>query len=133
MVALLVLAVLIAIATPRLLDMRITSNEVSARAGLKAIYSAVQLYCEEKNAYPENLSDLAGSDSSVGYIGADIASGLKDGYNYSFSLEGTQSFSARANPAVPGKTGKKYFYIDETGVIRFSAESEAGPDDPAVS
>ncbi len=128
-----VLGVLTAIFIPRLLNSRIAANEAAALAGLKAIYSAVNMYYEDTNSYPDSLEDLVEPNSSISYIDAQLASGSKDGYDYGYSSAAVQDFSLNANPAVPGNTGNRYFYIDETGVIRVNTEGEAGPDDEALS
>lgn len=128
-----VLAVLTAIFVPRLLNSRIAANEAAALAGLKAIYSAVNMYYEDTNSYPDALEDLIEPNSSISYIDAQLASGSKDGYDYAYSSSAVQDFSLNANPAVPGNTGNRYFYIDQTGVIRVNDQEEAGPDDPALS
>ena len=133
MVALVIIGVLTAMVIPNLLKARIAGNEAAALAGLKAVYSAVQLYYEKNNAYPESLADLAQTDSSPAYIDAGITSGSKDGYEFSYSSAGVGDFSANAGPSVPGRTGNRYFYIDETGTIRVNLESEAGQDDPVLS
>src|SRR3989338_1691825 len=128
-----VLAVLTAIFIPRLLNSRIAANEAAVLAGLKAIYSAVNMYYEDTNSYPDSLEDLAEPDSSISYIDAQLASGSKDGYDYIYYSAAVQDFSLNANPVVPGNTGNRYFYIDESGVIRVNLEGEAGPDDQALS
>lgn len=128
-----VLAVLTAIFVPRLLTSRIAANEAAAMAGLKAIYSAVNLYYEDRNSYPESLADMAEPEVSPSYIDAQLAAGSKDGYDYVYSSSAVQDFSLNASPALPGNTGNRYFYIDETGVIRVNDQGEAGPDDEALS
>lgn len=133
MVILAVLGILIAISVPRLLNSRIAANEAAAMAGLKTIYSAVNMYYEDTNLSPDALEDLIEPNSSISYIGAQLASGSKDGYDYVYSSSAVQDFSLNANPAAPGNTGNRYFYIDQTGVIRVNDQEEAGPDDPALS
>lgn len=133
LVVLAVLGILTAIFVPRLLTSRLAANEAAAMAGLKAIYSAVNMYYEDTNSYPEALEDLIEPNSSISYIDAQLASGSKDGYDYAYSSSAVQDFSLNANPVVPGNTGNRYFYIDETGVIRVNDEGEAGPDDEALS
>lgn len=133
LVVLAVLGIVTAIFVPRLLTSRLAANEAAALSGLKAIYSAVNMYYEDTNSYPENLADMVEPNSSISYIDAQLASGSKDGYGYEYSSSAVQDFSLNANPVVPGNTGNRYFYIDETGVIRVNDEGEAGPDDEALS
>ena len=102
-------------------------------AGLKAVYSAVNMYYEDTNSYPDSLEDLVEPNSSISYIDAQLASGSKDGYDYIYYSAAVQDFSLNANPVVPGNTGNRYFYMDESGAIRVNTEGEAGPDDQALS
>ena len=44
--------------------------------------------------------------------------------------DGPNTWHAVARPLNPGK-GKRYFYIDETGVIRESKTADIGPKSPA--
>ena len=72
-----------AIFVPRLFNSRIAANEAAALAGLKAIYSAVNLYYEDTDLYPDTLSDLVEPNSpAFHYIELQLASGSKDGYDY---------------------------------------------------
>lgn len=47
-----------------------------------------------------------------------LGSGTRDGYV--FTLSGYDStFTAAAAPQVPGETGNRYFFADESGVLRY--------------
>ncbi len=48
------------------------------------------------------------------------------------SAEPKLAWSARAAPLVPGRTGDRWFFVDESGVVRYSVGAEAGPASPAV-
>jgi hypothetical protein len=54
----------------------------------------------------------------------------KSGYFFSFSTVPTPggistSYKLTATPANPGTTGQRYFYTDQSGVIRYGANSVA--------
>jgi hypothetical protein len=60
-----------------------------------------------------------------------LQTGTKTGYNFTFS-PGTADASGNvdyyaitANPITPGTTGLRYFYTDQTGVIRNSTTGTA--------
>ena len=65
-----------------------------------------------------------------------LAGGEKHGYKILYTgidADGNNQFEAftvNANPAVPGRTGEKYFFVDQSNVIRFSI---TGPADATSS
>ena len=73
-------------------------------------------------------------------IAADLASGTRHGYRFKVEVvkdtgEGLPGFIAVAVPTDYGSTGKRSFFVDETGVIR-AADSqgmEATRHDPPVN
>ncbi|NQV04581.1 MAG: hypothetical protein HQ532_03690, partial [Candidatus Omnitrophica bacterium] len=66
------------------------------------------------------------------YIDSVLASGTKQGYNFTYALVDSESFTFNAAPVSPGKTGSRYFFADEGGAIKANATGQAGPDDAAV-
>jgi len=60
-----------------------------------------------------------------------LQTGLKTGYSFSFSPGTansggfTDTYAITASPIVPGVTGLRYFYTDQTGVIRASSTTIA--------
>lgn len=53
-----------------------------------------------------------------------LATGTKSGYSFAWSPGSTDSngnylnYSITAQPVTPGTTGQRYFYTDQSGVIR---------------
>ena len=127
MIVVAIIALLAAIAIPNLLRARLNANESAAIAGLKTVSAAAISYRTVNALYPANLNDLgAGSDPS--YI--DTVLGCADQpcekSGYSYSLTGaTNTFTATARPVAFQTTGIRSFYVDEAGVIRFTATDEA--------
>lgn len=70
-------------------------------------------------------------------IGSDLASGQKNGYNFTYKV-GEQykgqyvSYTLNADPAIPGSTGLRHFYMDASGVLRVNDSTSAGPSDPEL-
>ena len=62
-----------------------------------------------------------------------VVQGYKFTYNSGFSGGGHRSvFALVAAPSAPGITGKRYFFLDEGGVIRQSESQIVGPNSPAL-
>jgi type IV pilus assembly protein PilA len=130
MIVVAILALLAAIALPNLIRSRLVSNETAAIAALKTIVSAASTYRSSNRGYPEALRDLY-DDLTPPYIDSALANGIKQGYV--FSLNGIdddgsgnlQAFTATAVPVTAGTTGNRRFFVDTSGVIRFSVTGDA--------
>ena len=70
--------------------------------------------------YAKNLVEL----EEARYIDSQLASGMKNGYQFATSSEG-ETFKVNADPIMPGETGIRSFFVDESGVIRWSMEGPA--------
>ena len=42
------------------------------------------------------------------------------------------TWTCNTGPVSPGKSGDRYFFVDDTGVIRFSTTGPAGPTSTAI-
>jgi prepilin-type N-terminal cleavage/methylation domain-containing protein len=122
MIVVAIIALLAAIAIPNLLRARLNANESAAIAAMQTLSTAAQSYRSANPGYPVNLFAL--SSDTPPYIDSVLGSGAKQGY--SFTLAGaTNSFNATASPVATGTTGSRSFYVDQSGVVRFSASSAA--------
>jgi type II secretory pathway pseudopilin PulG len=128
-----IIMILALLVVPNVLRARIDSNEAAAIANLKSLYNVLQLYyMQNNNRYPQALTDLIPPNSNPGYIDSELANGSKLGYLYEYTYIDEDSFYINANPKSPGKTGNRYFYLDESGIIRQSLEGEADENSPPV-
>ena len=116
-----IISLLAAIAIPNLLRARISANETAAISALKALSSAAVTYRSSHSEYPVNLSALIAE--SPPYIDSVLAGGTKQGYTFNFTGS-SYSFEAAAAPVTFGRTGRRYFFVDDSGVLRYN-ESEA--------
>jgi hypothetical protein len=106
---------------------RLESNEAAAIGALRTLTTAQSLFREgdeDKNGVLDYASSLK-ILGKVGVIDRVLASGKKQGYVFKI-LEASQfTWSATAEPATPGASGKRSFFVDESGVIRFSTSGAA--------
>jgi type IV pilus assembly protein PilA len=131
-----IILIIAAIAIPNLLRAKIAANEASAVNSIRTYTSANVAYSSlcPLVGYPNLLSDLgpgggacAGGANLVDPILGSVAPS-KAGYNFAYvpaAPAGTNTnYTLTGNPANPGISGIRYFFCDETGVIRYSP---AGP------
>jgi prepilin-type N-terminal cleavage/methylation domain-containing protein len=136
MVVVSILALIAAISLPIMLRNQITSNETMAIASCRTIVSACQSSYSYNmpHSYPDNLAVL-GSAGPAGpaFIDSVLASGIKSGYNFIYNRTGPVTFTLNADPQFSGRTGIRYFYSDETGIITAREGAQAGPDDSSIN
>lgn len=133
MVAIAIVALLATLTITNVLRTRINSNETLAISNLRTIYAAVQQYYMSNNSYPDSLIQLATPNANPGYIDAVLASGSRAGYDFEYIPDNAEeAFSVTASPKNVGKTGVRYFYVDEKGVIRQNTGGAASADSDPV-
>jgi prepilin-type N-terminal cleavage/methylation domain-containing protein len=136
MIVIAIIAIIAAIAIPNLIEARKGANEAAAIGGLRSISTAQNLFHEQDKDkdgtldYATSLSELLTNGQLIDNV---LASGVKQGYNFTIlSGAGRFTWSAKADPAQPGKSGDRYFFIDETGVIRFCTSQAADASSPPI-
>jgi prepilin-type N-terminal cleavage/methylation domain-containing protein len=139
-----IILIIAAIAIPNLLRSRIAANEASAISSLRTITTVNHNYSTRYGVgFAPSLAALGPpsggppSPLAADLIDASFASGSKSGYTFSYSAAAPQggiiySYAAYADPLLPGTSGQRYFYSDQTGVIRFSTTAKASPTDSPV-
>ncbi|GIW71282.1 MAG: prepilin-type N-terminal cleavage/methylation domain-containing protein [Planctomycetota bacterium] len=134
MIVIAIIAIIAAIAIPNLLDARKGANEAAAKSALRTLFTVQNLYREgdrDGNGtldYADTLTKLLNAN----LIDEVLASGTKQGYVFTINGASLYTWSATANPEVPGKSGDNYFFIDETGVIRYNTTGTASASDPPI-
>jgi len=127
MIVVAVIAIIAGIAIPNLLNSVNGGREAAAIGSMRTLSTAAEQYRLRQGVYPTNLTDLAAVDPAL--VDTELANGLRNGYN--FELTGQQSsFDCNANPT--SSNGSRFFFVDETGVIRQSASGVAGPTDTPI-
>jgi type IV pilus assembly protein PilA len=130
-------------ATPEQVPAQLAYNEASALGSVRTLNTACVTYAVSYNTgYPRSLGNLGGSGSpsaaSAAMIDNALAGGTKDGYEFKYrpgAANGsmTPTYTIQANPITPGETGQRYFFTDETGIIRYNLARPATKDDPPIN
>ena len=128
MIVVMVIGIITAIAVPNLLQSKAAANEASAISSLRLMVSAQFTRNTNTSAYAPDLATLG----AVSLVDDVLGSGTKDGYYFTTS-GGTISFILNANPIVFNSTGKRSFFADESGVIRYTTtNAPASSSDPPI-
>lgn len=99
---------------------RISISEQEAAEWLAEIFGAETIYFQARAGFT-TLEELI----RLGGISKQLANGSESGYRFTLHLEADgRSFTVQAIPAQYGRTGRRSFYLDQTGVIR--AEDRKG-------
>jgi type IV pilus assembly protein PilA len=129
--------IIAAIAIPNLLRAKMLANEGAAVGSLRNINTAVVIYATKYGSLPPSLVVLGppsnGSESAdgAGLIDSVLASGTKSGYVFVYRVHGTE-YGVTANPATQGTTGVRYFFLDQTGIIRLETSHPASAESPPI-
>ena len=117
-----IIGIIAAIAVPNLLQSKAAANEASAISAIRNIVTSHITFSATVGAgsYAADLSAL----ETAGLIDSVLGSGTKDGYSFS-SSGGSNAFTVTGAPLTAGSTGTRYFFSDESGVIRYNTGAAA--------
>ncbi len=147
MIVVAIIAIIAAIAIPNLLRARTQAGEVSAVGSLRTINTAAVTYFSTcpKVGYPPSLAAMGPTPSpsepcpeGANLIDSALASGTKSGYVFTYfprDMDGNgtyDTYTLTADPVKPGNTGRRYFFSDESGVIRSEMNSPANASSPPL-
>jgi type IV pilus assembly protein PilA len=133
-----IILIIAAIAIPNLLRSKMAANEASAVGSLRTLNTACVTYSTTYGGFPSSLAAMGGEGSGSSptstasqLIDNVLQTGVKSGYNFTFSGGTADSagnidyYIINANPITPGSTGLRYFFTDQSGVIRASTTGSA--------
>ena len=139
-----VILIIAAIAIPNFIRSRMRANESAAVQNLRIVNTANVVYLTTYGiGYSDGLPKLSGNQvivdqNDAGLIDTVLASGLKNGYTYTYAILSRDAqnhvvgYSFTAAPTTVGATGDRYFYTDQTAIIRQNTTGAAGPTDPSI-
>ncbi|HVZ60242.1 MAG TPA: prepilin-type N-terminal cleavage/methylation domain-containing protein [Terriglobales bacterium] len=120
-----IILIIAAIAIPNLLRSRMAANEASAVGSLRTINTAEVTY---QTTYPNvgftglsALGGAGGASTGAGLIDSVLSGGTKSGYSFAVTTSGSApitGYTVTGQPSTPGTTGQRYFFTDQSGVIR---------------
>ena len=135
--------IIAAIAIPNLLRAKMAANEAAAVSSLRVLNTAVVAYYADHNEIPRSLQvlgpPLSAGSGAADLIDSALADGQKSGYRFTYTpssrAEGGEAGAYRINadPVAPGTTGRRHFFTDQTGIIRFELDSPANEHSPPIS
>ncbi len=134
MIVVAIIAIIAAIAIPNLLRSRIAANEAAAIGAMRTLSSAQENYRNNSGTGTYGtLAQLTGATPP--YIDSALGGGNSRGYTVAIVGAPTaNAWGATAVPNAVGTTGNRGFFVDQSGVIRFTTDGTA-PDatDPSLN
>jgi type IV pilus assembly protein PilA len=137
-----IILIIAAIAIPNLLRSRMAANEASAVGSLRTLNTAAVTYSTTYGiGFPGTLAAMgpgAASSTTADLIDSVLAGGVKSGYSFSYSgatpVSGTvNAYAITASPTNAGVTGQRYFFTNESGVIRANSGGTANVNSTPLS
>ena len=133
-----IILIIAAIAIPNLLRSKMAANEASAVGSLRTLNTSSVAFSTTYGNYPTKLTDLgpstAPTSTAADLIDSALVSGSKSGYSFTYSSATPyQQYSITAGPTNPGVTGQRYFFTDQSGVIRVNTSAAATSTDSPLS
>jgi type IV pilus assembly protein PilA len=123
-----IILIIAAIAIPNLLRSKMAANEASAVGSLRTLNTACISYSSTYGVgFPLAMTNLApaaaATSTAADLIDGVLAGGVKSGYTFTYAHDAAvngvvPAYSFTANPTKQDQTGIRYFYTDQSGVIR---------------
>jgi hypothetical protein len=119
------------------------ASEDAAIADLRSVALALETYLRAYGKLPDTLTALGPappngvSPEAASLLDADLAAGSKDGYAIRYSIKPVagslpqeeaakaETFSLASSPKEYGKTGRRSFFLDSSGILR-GADKQGG-------
>jgi len=124
-----VIGIIAAMSIPNLLESKKAANEKTAITYMRSWTSAQEIYHTRFGVYADADNQLFAEDL-ISFRGT------ADGFGFNFSIDnGSNSLYTwwgTSRPDVPGETGDRWFFIDQTGVIRYSTSGAADSGSPPL-
>jgi type IV pilus assembly protein PilA len=125
-----IILIIAAIAIPNLLRSKMAANEASAVGSLRTLNTSSVAFSTTYGNYPTKISDLGPSSSpnstAADLIDSALVTGTKSGYTFTYTAgSNNQTYTIQANPNTWNVSGQRYFFTDQSGVIRYSLTGAA--------
>jgi type IV pilus assembly protein PilA len=141
-----IILIIAAIAIPSFLSSRMAANEASAAESMRTIQSSLTAYAITYTAigYAAQLSDLGDGGTSpcvpstvqACMIDSTLASGIKGGYVMTYVQDASSTpsvgYTLNSDPINRGSTGRRSFFTNTPGVIRYNTAAVATVADPVI-
>ncbi|MBZ5698109.1 MAG: prepilin-type N-terminal cleavage/methylation domain-containing protein [Acidobacteriia bacterium] len=129
-----IILIIAAIAIPNLLRSKMAANEASAVASLRTFNTAIVAYQTTYGTDPDTGFAQLGPSATPSLAAADLVDNLlgldpavKSGYTMTYTPGGGTPITTYTIIATPvsASTGQRYFFTDQSGVIRQTTDGNA--------
>jgi type IV pilus assembly protein PilA len=127
-----IILIIASIAVPNLMRSKMATNEASAVSALRTLNTASVSYSTSYGIYPGALASLgpmvgtSPTSATADLIDSVLAGGTKSGYTITYTPGSSSvSYTITAAPTTAGVTGTRYFFTDQSGVIRADPSTTA--------
>ena len=127
-----IILIIAAIAIPNLMRSKMAANEASAVAALRTLNTASVAYSTSYGSFAGALASLgpmtgaSPTSTTADLIDSVLAGGTKAGYTITYTPGASNgSYSITAAPITVGVSGQRYFFTDQSGVIRVNPAAAA--------
>ena len=140
-----IILIIAAIAIPNLIAARMSANEASSVQSLRTIQSAETAYATTfpVTGYSATLANLSDGGTSpctatttqACLIDDVLASGTKAGYTITYANDGLTpsiGYTINADPIIRNSTGRRSFFTNYPGVIRYNNSVPATASDASI-
>ena len=142
-----IILIIAAIAIPGYLNSRMVANEASAVSSVRTITTAETTYSSvyPTIGYSALLTDLGGgaggaacvaTPANACLIDSVLAGGTKSGYRFIYVQDNSSTpaigYRINGDPIIRGSSGRRSFFTDQPGVIRYNLTAAATGTDPPL-
>ncbi len=120
MIVVAIIGLLAALTIPNMLRNRINSDEAVAKQTMRTYSTALESFRSTQipTTYPPDFATLSGANPS--FIDPVLGAGTKQGYVFTYTRANANQYTIVGTPLTPNVTGTNTFFVDESGVIRFT-------------
>lgn len=130
MIVVSIIAIIAAVAIPSLIAAKKAAAESDAISTLRMAHSVNELYRTRFGRYASDPADWVNADLVPVDAGGEIIAG-PSGYDFNYTAT-PLTFELNCEPENPGVDGDRSFFIDTSGVIRFSTSGLADANSPPL-
>ena len=130
-----IIAIIAAIAIPNLLRSRIQANEAAAVSDLRTI-CAGQIACSTARRTFGDFAELVAETDGEGTAFLDdswFEGRVKAGYSFNMAVVSPDDFTCFADPVSVGVTGRRFFRVDGSGIVRYNSTGRPAADAPGLN
>ncbi len=114
-----IIMILATFAVPYAVKQRIQANQASAVNDLRVLRDAMEAYRADHNRYPTSF-DRNTMGAYLSNPNMAVSPFTRRGYIFNISTAGRDTWHATAEPASPRSGGTRYYFVDESNLLRWN-------------